>query len=77
MTTKQGRDARDTLVGPDLGELSWRPGLNPSRLESKRSEVTSEGTVRDENDLGKNLQAINGPRPRAAEVRGAFEVDLI
>ncbi len=29
MTTKQGRDARDTLVGPDLGELSWRPGLNP------------------------------------------------
>jgi hypothetical protein len=29
MTTARGRDARDTRVGPDLGELSWRPVLNP------------------------------------------------
>jgi hypothetical protein len=47
MTTKQGPDARDTRVGPDLGELGWRSSLNPWRLESKRWEAMSEGTVRD------------------------------
>lgn len=47
MTTELGRDARDTRVEPDLGEQSWWPVLNPQRLESKRSEATSEGTVRD------------------------------
>ncbi len=47
MTTKQGRDARDTLVGPDLAELGWRSSFSSWSLESKRSEATSEGTVRD------------------------------
>jgi len=48
MTTELGRDERDTCVGPDLGEPSWWPRLNPWRLESKHSEASSEGTVRDE-----------------------------